>query len=102
PCRAAPGLSGTRALGESRSETDEEDLPVCRLLGYVADRPTSMVDVLGEDDFERFTALTAVHGDGWGMAWLDDDGDEGVVRVASSPDSASDDPAYEELARTPL
>jgi predicted glutamine amidotransferase len=72
---------------------------VCRLLGYVADEPVSMVDVLGEDGFDRFTALTAVHGDGWGMAWQAADHSVEAVAV---PDSASADPAYEELARRRL
>jgi predicted glutamine amidotransferase len=72
---------------------------VCRLLGYVADRPTSMIDVLGEDGFEEFTSLTAVHGDGWGMAWQADDR---TIRATSSPVSASDDPTYDDLARIAL
>jgi predicted glutamine amidotransferase len=71
---------------------------VCRLLGYVADRPTSVVEVLGEDGFDRFTALTAVHGDGWGMAWQADDG----IRTVAAPDSATVDPAYDEHARRHL
>jgi len=72
---------------------------VCRLLGYVADRPTSVVDVLGEDGYARFTALSAVHGDGWGMAWRAEDQTLQSVSVA---DSASDDATYDSLARTPL
>jgi predicted glutamine amidotransferase len=72
---------------------------VCRLLGYVADRPTSVVDVLGVDGFERFTALTAVHGDGWGMAWRAEDG---TIQSVSVADSASADSSYESLARTSL
>ena len=72
---------------------------MCRLLGYVAEEPVSMVDVLGEDGFERFTALTAVHADGWGMAWQ---GEDHTIRSIARPDSASDDPAYEELARQRL
>ena len=42
---------------------------MCRLLGYVAARPTSVIDLLGQDAFDTFTSLAAVHGDGWGMAW---------------------------------
>lgn len=72
---------------------------MCRLLGYVADQPVSVVDVLGEDGFERFTALTAVHGDGWGMAWQAEDRS---VRSVAVPGSASADPAYEGLARKQL
>jgi predicted glutamine amidotransferase len=76
---------------------------VCRLLGYVADQPTSVVDVLGDEGFDRFTALTAVHGDGWGMAWLPEEGpEEDTVRSVSSPQSAIDDATYDSLARTRL
>jgi predicted glutamine amidotransferase len=73
---------------------------VCRLLGYVARRPTSVLEVLGQEDFEAFTALTAVHGDGWGMAWQDPD--DHTVRTVSSADSALCDPAYTHLARQRL
>jgi predicted glutamine amidotransferase len=69
---------------------------MCRLLGYVARHPTSVVEVLGQEDFEAFTALTAVHGDGWGMAWQDPD--DQIVRTASAPDSAISDPVYAQLA----
>lgn len=69
---------------------------MCRLLGYVADRPTSMVDLLGVESFEAFTSLTAVHGDGWGMAWHEDD--EKRTRTATSAQSAALDPRYTDLA----
>lgn len=69
---------------------------MCRLLGYVARRPTSVVEVLGQEGFDAFTALTAVHGDGWGMAWQDPD--DHTLRCASSADSAIRDPAYTHLA----
>lgn len=69
---------------------------MCRLLGYVSDRPTSLVDVLGRAEFEAFTALTAFHDDGWGMAWYD--ADDGRLHRAGSAGSAQGDPAYEELA----
>jgi predicted glutamine amidotransferase len=69
---------------------------VCRLLGYVARRPTSVVEVLGQADFDAFTALTAVHGDGWGMAWQDPD--DHTMRTVSSADSAIRDPTYAHLA----
>lgn len=72
---------------------------MCRLLGYVADRPTSVVDVLGEDGFDRFTALTAVHGDGWGMAWRAEDE---TIQTVSVADSASADASYDAMGRTPL
>jgi predicted glutamine amidotransferase len=73
---------------------------VCRLLGYVARQPVSVVDVLGEEDFEVFTSLTAVHGDGWGMAWQDPQ--DRSLRTTTSATSAVLDPTYEQLTRAPL
>jgi predicted glutamine amidotransferase len=72
---------------------------MCRLFGYVSDRPTAVVDELGADAFREFTALTRVHGDGWGMAWHDEDGG---TRTARSPASADEDPEYGRLAARPL
>lgn len=71
---------------------------MCRLLGYVSDRPVSVRDVLGEEGLEEFTALTAVHGDGWGMAWREDGG----VRTVTSPRSAVLDEQYDDLVSRPL
>lgn len=73
---------------------------MCRLLGYVAERPTAVIDVLGEEGLESFTSLTAVHGDGWGMAWQDSQ--DRATRTARSPVSAAVDPTYTELVRTQL
>jgi predicted glutamine amidotransferase len=73
---------------------------VCRLLGYVSQHPVSVVDVLGEEDFDAFTALTAVHGDGWGMAWLDTE--QRTIRSTTSATSAVSDPAYSDLAHQRL
>jgi predicted glutamine amidotransferase len=70
------------------------------LLGYVVDHPTSVVEILGEEGLAAFTALTTVHGDGWGMAWHEPS--EHETRWASSPDSALDDPMYDELVRRRL
>ena len=69
---------------------------MCRLLGYVASRPISVEGVLGKPGLEAFTALTAVHGDGWGMAWQES-GDR-PPRSVSSPDSAHRDATYAQLA----
>lgn len=73
---------------------------MCRLLGYVSRRPTSVVEVLGQQEFDVFTALTAVHGDGWGMAWQDPD--DQTIRTASAADSAISDATYAQLARQRL
>lgn len=73
---------------------------MCRLLGYVADSPVSVADLLGGEAFAKFTALTTVHGDGWGMAWHEDADDD--THCASSPSIASLDPTYDELTRRAL
>lgn len=73
---------------------------MCRLFGYVARRPTSVIEALGREDFDAFTSLTAVHGDGWGMAWLDPD--TPAIRSVTSADSAVRDPSYSELAEQRL
>ena len=71
---------------------------MCRLLGYVASKPVSVVDLLGSGHFEAFTELSAVHSDGWGMAWRTPD----KVEVVVSPGTAHRDPAYRHLAGLPL
>ncbi|GAA1535682.1 class II glutamine amidotransferase [Microbacterium ginsengiterrae] len=86
----------TRLVGRQRRDA----APVCRLLGYVTTRPTSVVDVLGREDFDTFTALTEVHSDGWGMAWHPSLG--AAVEAVSSPQNASVDPQYAALSEQPL
>jgi predicted glutamine amidotransferase len=72
---------------------------VCRLLGYVADRPTSVAEVLGAEGLDAFTALTKVHGYGWGAAWHEP-GDG--LRCVSSPATATLDPAYADVTHRAL
>jgi predicted glutamine amidotransferase len=69
---------------------------LCRLLGYVSAGPASAVEGLGATEFQTFTSLSAVHGDGWGMAWSRPGGSG--IGAATSPASAADDPSYFELA----
>ena len=71
---------------------------MCRLLGYVHDQPISVEGLLGAEGLEDFTALTRVHGDGWGMAWRE--GDE--TRTLTSPESADQDATYADAVRRPL
>jgi len=40
---------------------------MCRLMGYVANDSTTLSEIAGPD-FVEFTALSAKHGDGWGIA----------------------------------
>ncbi|SNR24176.1 Predicted glutamine amidotransferase [Blastococcus mobilis] len=87
-------MAGSLYRSGIRLEKGVVDL--CRLLGYVSERPLSAVEGLGPTEFQTFTSLSAVHGDGWGMAWAR----PGSTRVegATSPVSAADDPSYFELA----
>jgi predicted glutamine amidotransferase len=71
---------------------------MCRLLGYCAHNPTPLAEIIGEEGLRDFTALSAFHGDGWGMAWVE--GRRMCVR--KSPLRASDDACYDELARRRL
>ena len=73
-------------------------LAMCRLLGYYARRPASLAELIGEEGLRDFTALSAFHRDGWGMAWAD----RGRIRVRKSPLRASGDPGYDDLARRRL
>jgi predicted glutamine amidotransferase len=57
---------------------------VCRLLGWTTREPTSLRDLLGEEDLAEFTALSAKHGDGWGVARSTRRG----VAVRKRPDAA--------------
>ncbi|MBV9092423.1 MAG: class II glutamine amidotransferase [Streptosporangiaceae bacterium] len=74
---------------------------MCRLLGYCARRTTSLAGIIGEEGLRDFTALSAFHSDGWGMAWADGR-PGGPIQVRKSPLRASGDPAYAELARQRL
>ena len=73
---------------------------MCRLLGYVAHEPLSVIDLLGQVDFDAFSALTAVHGDGWGMAWQDPE--NRTLRSTTSAASALRDPSYARLTHERL
>lgn len=69
---------------------------MCRLLGYVAREPVSIADLLGPDELRAFTELTAVHADGWGMAWRDQE--DHTLRSVTSAASALRDPRYARMA----
>lgn len=71
---------------------------MCRLLGYCSDRDASLEDLIGADGLREFTGLSALHGDGWGMAWYS--GAEPVIR--KSPIRADCAPEYDKLTREPL
>jgi predicted glutamine amidotransferase len=71
---------------------------VCRLLGYCAADEISLTGLLGADGLAEFAALSAMHGDGWGMAWYD--GSAPVI--ATSVLRADAEPRFGDLASRPL
>jgi predicted glutamine amidotransferase len=71
---------------------------MCRILGYCASGHVSVAEVIGEAGLDAFTALSAWHRDGWGMAAQDGVG----LQVSKSPLPANDDPDYRRLAEKQL
>lgn len=71
---------------------------MCRLLGYCARSDVSVADLIGDRGLAEFTALSAMHSDGWGMAWYSG----GQPCVRKSPHRAEGEPEYDRLARRPL
>jgi predicted glutamine amidotransferase len=71
---------------------------MCRLLGFVAQTPTSLRELLGTsyDSFEQFSC--DLHDDGWGVAWFD--GSE--IRVQKEPVPAHASERYQSLADQPF
>jgi len=63
---------------------------VCRLLGWTTRVPTTLSELLGEEDLAQFIELSAKHGDGWGMARSTRRG----VAVRKRPDAARTSPAF--------
>ena len=57
---------------------------MCRLLGWTTREPTTLRDLLGNEDLAEFTELSAKHGDGWGVARSTRRG----VTVRKRPDAA--------------
>jgi len=68
---------------------------MCRLLGWAGRRPATLADVLGEDDLDAFTGLSAHHGDGWGVARSTARG----VSVRKGPDAARTSARFDRWTR---
>ncbi len=68
---------------------------MCRLLGWATATPATLTDLVGERDLAGFTALSGVHGDGWGCAWRR--GDEAGIRT--EPEAASGSAAFAAATR---
>jgi predicted glutamine amidotransferase len=65
---------------------------MCRLLGYVSDRPVPAGDAIGTAEVQAFAALARVHCDGWGAAWVERLG--AAPQVRTSERGAERDPAF--------
>lgn len=71
---------------------------MCRLLGYCSRAHASLADLIGDDGLRDFTALSALHSDGWGMAWYDD----AAADISKSLGRADSEPEFARLAHQPL
>jgi len=71
---------------------------MCRLLGYCSRGSTSVASLLTEEGLHDFTALSAFHADGWGMAWYN----TGEPQVRKSTRRAVEEPEYGLLAHRAL
>ena len=69
---------------------------MCRLLGWATREPTTLRDLLGDEDLVDFTGLSAKHGDGWGVARATATG----VKVHKRPDAAHSSRSFGAWART--
>jgi predicted glutamine amidotransferase len=68
---------------------------MCRLLGWATRVPTTLRDLLGDEDLLDVTELSVKHGDGWGVARATETG----VKVHKRPDAARDSRAFARWAR---
>jgi predicted glutamine amidotransferase len=67
---------------------------MCRLLGYCSRGSASVAGLLTEEGLGAFTALSAYHRDGWGIAWYGGDGPQ----LRKSPRRVAEEPEYARLA----
>lgn len=68
---------------------------MCRLLGWASRVPTTLLDLVGEQDLDVLTELSRKHADGWGVARATGTG----VTVHKRPDAAWDSRAFRLWAR---
>jgi predicted glutamine amidotransferase len=74
---------------------------MCRLLGYCTRADASLAEIMGERGLNEFTQMSEFHGDGWGVAWYDQQR-PGDVHVEKSPLRASGSAEYHELTHRSL
>jgi predicted glutamine amidotransferase len=75
---------------------------MCRLLGYCAADRVSLAELLGKEGLAEFTALSAIHRDGWGMAWYDSTRADALPVIEKSVRAAATEPRFTDLAGEPL
>jgi predicted glutamine amidotransferase len=78
---------------------------MCRLLGYAAASAKSVRNLVGDEQLALFSALSCLHGDGWGTSWLtvgaegSEDADSGAsLRSMRSTVAAADDADFALMA----
>jgi predicted glutamine amidotransferase len=65
---------------------------MCRMVGWVSDRPVSLREVLGEVGLKQLIDLSRYHGHGWGMAHRDPQ--TGVLGAVRSTKAAREDASF--------
>lgn len=69
---------------------------MCRLLAFTSVAPTTPEELVGQD-LTSFVSLSREHGDGWGMAWYEGDGE---LNVAKDVEAAHASDLLDKLSRT--
>lgn len=67
---------------------------MCRLLGYVANSPTTILDFAGPE-FQEFVKLSEIHKDSWGLCQVE----ANEARLMKSAETASSSETFSEMAR---
>ena len=67
---------------------------MCRLLGYVANSPTTILDFAGPT-FQEFIKLSEVHKDSWGLCQVE----ANEARLEKSAETASSSKTFSEMSR---
>lgn len=55
---------------------------MCRLMAWVSTEPMTIAEMFGDGAVSRLQLLSTVHCDGWGTAYVDEQGARGVIRRA--------------------
>jgi predicted glutamine amidotransferase len=69
---------------------------MCRLLGFVSNNEHTIAEIAGSE-FDSFAALSAKHGDGWGVAAIDNHKN---TKLVVEPTRAKDSEKFAEVTRS--